>query len=286
MNWFYLDLLPKHQEPSHCYEHDEYEGFWCGPYSLEGILLMAQDHFKPQPNQVILSSTPKSSTTWLEAPSFAIITRSSCDESTNPLLTKMAHDLVPFLEFIVGSNVQTLDLDVPLVAEEIHQEMGLGPKNTSKPIVDRLSEGSPAQLASEKAERSGRVKVKYWRAPTILLYTEGSVATHIPYTSLPKSIINSCYKIVYICSDPKDVFVSQWHFAHKLSATTAKASAREDLHLEDAFEFFCGGLSPYGPYWDHLLGYWRASLESPEKILFLKCEDLKANTISHIEKLC
>ncbi|KAK7850507.1 flavonol sulfotransferase-like, partial [Quercus suber] len=198
-----------------------YEGFWCGPYSLEGILLMAQDHFKPQPNQVILSSTPKSSTTWLEAPSFAIITRSSCDESTNPLLTKMAHDLVPFLEFIVGSNVQTLDLDVPLVAEEI-------------------------------------------------------LATHIPYTSLPKSIINSCYKIVYICSDPKDVFVSQWHFAHKLSATTAKASAREDLHLEDAFEFFCGGLSPYGPYWDHLLGYWRASLESPEKILFLKCEDLKA----------
>ncbi|KAK7835639.1 cytosolic sulfotransferase 13 [Quercus suber] len=34
----------------------QYEGFWCGPYSLEGML-MAQDHFKPQPNQVILSST-------------------------------------------------------------------------------------------------------------------------------------------------------------------------------------------------------------------------------------
>ena len=157
---------------------------------------------------MILSSTPKSGTTWLKALSFAIMTRSSCDESTIPLLTKTAHDLVPFLEYIVGSNVQTSDLDVPLVA------------------------------------------------------------THIPYTSLPKSIINSSCKIVYICSDPKDVFVSQWHFAHKLSATTGKASAMEDLQLEDAFEFFCEGLSIFGPYWeDHVLGYWRASLESLENTI-------------------
>ncbi|KAK7823800.1 flavonol sulfotransferase-like [Quercus suber] len=191
---------------------NKYEGFCCGPYSLEGILLMAQDHFKPQPNQVILSSTLNSTITWLEALSFAIMTRSSCDESTNPLLTKMAHDLVPFLEFIVGSNVQTLDLDVPLVA------------------------------------------------------------THVPYTSLPKSIINSCCKVVYICSDPKDCY-------HR------KSSAMEDLHLEDAFEFFCEGLSSYGPYWDHLLGYWRASLESPEKILFLKCEDLKNESIYWVKKM-
>ena len=28
----------------------------------------------------------------------------------------------------------------------------------------------------------------------------------------------------------------------------------EDRHLEDAFEFFCEGLTPCGPYWDHLLG--------------------------------
>ena len=83
----------------------------------------------------------------------------------------------------------------------------------------------------------------------------------------------------------KDVFVSQWHFAHKLSATTAKAWAVEDLHLEDAFEIFCEGLSPYGPYGVCLLGYWRASLESLERILFLKCKDLKNESIYWVKKM-
>jgi hypothetical protein len=55
----------------------QYEGFWCSSFQLQGIL-WAQDHFKPQPNQVILSSTPKSGTTWLKALAFAIMTRSSC----------------------------------------------------------------------------------------------------------------------------------------------------------------------------------------------------------------
>ena len=32
-----------------------------------------------------------------------------------------------------------------------NQEMGFGPRKTSRPIVERLLEGSPAQFASEKA---------------------------------------------------------------------------------------------------------------------------------------
>ncbi|KAM7278165.1 hypothetical protein ACFE04_005299 [Oxalis oulophora] len=45
------------------------------------------------------------------------------------------------------------------------------------------------------------------------------------------------------------------------------------------------GTSPYGPYWDHVLGYWKASLESPEKILFLKYEDLKREPVVNVKKL-
>ena len=37
----------------------QYEGFWYGSNHLEGMLF-AQDHFKPKPNDVILSSALKS----------------------------------------------------------------------------------------------------------------------------------------------------------------------------------------------------------------------------------
>ena len=204
----------------------QYEGFWCSSFQLQRIL-WAQDHYKPQPNQVILSSTPKAGTTWLKALAFSITTRSNVSESTNPLLTRFAHDCVPFIEFelISSSHPQKLNLDIPLVA------------------------------------------------------------THIPYPSLPKSIINSACRIVYICRDPKDVFVSLWHFHNNMNPKGVEESTKEDLPLEDAFELFCEGYYPCGPYWDHLLAYWRASLESPEKILFLKYEDLKNETIYWVKRM-
>ncbi|KAL9996221.1 putative quercetin-3-sulfate 4'-sulfotransferase [Helianthus debilis subsp. tardiflorus] len=40
-----------------------------------------------------------------------------------------------------------------------------------------------------------------------------------------------------------------------------------------------------GPYWDHILGYWKASLETPERILFLKYEDLKRTPTSNVKRL-
>lgn len=38
--------------------------------------------------------------------------------------------------------------------------------------------------------------------------------THIPFTSLPKSIIDHCSqsRIIYLCRNPKDVFVSMYFF--------------------------------------------------------------------------
>ncbi|KAJ4707236.1 Sulfotransferase [Melia azedarach] len=35
------------------------------------------------------------------------------------------------------------------------------------------------------------------------------------------------------------------------------------------------GVVPFGPFHDHVLGYWKESLKRPEKILFLKYEDMK-----------
>ncbi|KAF7124557.1 hypothetical protein RHSIM_Rhsim12G0203200 [Rhododendron simsii] len=60
--------------------------------------------------------------------------------------------------------------------------------------------------------------------------------------------------------DPKDVFVSFWHSICKVRPEIGF------LPMEVVFELFCQGVSFYGPYWDHVLGYWKASLEQPEKV--------------------
>lgn len=48
-----------------------------------------------------------------------------------------------------------------------------------------------------------------------------------------------------------------------------------DPPLEEAFEMFCNGVHAFGPHWDHVLGYWKASKERPDKFWFLKHEDLQ-----------
>ena len=40
-------------------------------------------------------------------------------------------------------------------------------------------------------------------------------ATHVPFVSLPRSVLPSGCKIVYVCRDPKDTLISQWSFANK-----------------------------------------------------------------------
>ncbi|OMO78858.1 hypothetical protein COLO4_24653 [Corchorus olitorius] len=107
------------------------------------------------------------------------------------------------------------------------------------------------------------------------------LATHFPFSLLPNSMITtSGCKFVYICRDPKDVLVSNWLFLNKL-----RPKELTPLPLEEAFELFCQGMSHFGPYWDHVLEYWKWSLEKPEKILFLKYEELKKEPLVVVKKL-
>ncbi|KAK9011291.1 hypothetical protein V6N11_044143 [Hibiscus sabdariffa] len=108
------------------------------------------------------------------------------------------------------------------------------------------------------------------------------LSTHLPYSLVPKSMTDdtSDCRFVYICRDPKDVFISKWHFANKL-----RAKDLPPIALEEAFDSFCKGASHYGPFWDHVLGYWKASLESPKKVLFLKYEDVKKQPSDCVRKV-
>ncbi|CAN6268616.1 unnamed protein product [Urochloa humidicola] len=59
----------------------------------------------------------------------------------------------------------------------------------------------------------------------------------------------------------------------------------DPLTVECAAELFCDGLSPFGPYWDHVLGYWRAHLAHPGKVLFFTYEEMQRDPEAHIRRL-
>ncbi|KAK4486858.1 hypothetical protein RD792_006166 [Penstemon davidsonii] len=127
--------------------------------------------------------------------------------------------------------------------------------------------------------------------PTITNTREHTLlSTHMPYTSLPESIPSCGCKIIYICREPKDTFVSQWHFAKRLDELRSARSGSEmkldsSLIYHDEFNLFCEGKTSWGPYWDHVLGYYKASLDKPDMFLFLKYEELKADTVFYVRKM-
>ncbi|XP_071902769.1 cytosolic sulfotransferase 15-like [Coffea arabica] len=197
------------------------------PDFLEGAIAAKSD-FQAQDDDVLLSSQPKSGTTWLKALVVSIMDNYAARTTNNvndamvqyDLLTEnFPHDLIPSLEIQIF--------------------------NPSK------ASASPIPLPTVR----GRPR----------LYQ-----THVPYGMLSESIKTSGCKIVYITRDPKDVLVSSWHFLDANNQST-----EEPYPMEDAFESFCKGVQAFGPFHDHVLGYWRECLARPDKIIFLRYEDLK-----------
>lgn len=101
--------------------------------------------------------------------------------------------------------------------------------------------------------------------------------THLPCTLLPDSVTGSgSCKVVYVCRDPKDMAVSLWHFLRRL---------QPDLSFADTFESVCDGTVAVGPVWDHALSYWRASVAQPDRVLFLRYEDLLRDPENNVRRL-
>uniref|UniRef100_A0ACD5T7Z8 Uncharacterized protein n=1 Tax=Avena sativa TaxID=4498 RepID=A0ACD5T7Z8_AVESA len=113
------------------------------------------------------------------------------------------------------------------------------------------------------------------------------LATHLPYPLLPTRIAaeGNPGKIVYVCRDPKDAFVSTWLFLLKSMAAMANGAHTAEYKIEEAFELFCDGRSGAGPQWRHVAGYWEASRRWPTKVLFLKYEEMLHDPVGNVRKL-
>ncbi|XP_074343727.1 cytosolic sulfotransferase 8-like [Apium graveolens] len=101
---------------------------------------------------------------------------------------------------------------------------------------------------------------------------------HISTVSLPKSIMEEG-RIIYLCRDIKDTFISLFLFSNKANFRTSPIS------LESAFNLFCRGLSPAGPIWDQILEYWQISLERPHQVLFMRYEEMTVEPLVQLRRL-
>ncbi|CAJ1978301.1 unnamed protein product [Sphenostylis stenocarpa] len=104
--------------------------------------------------------------------------------------------------------------------------------------------------------------------------------THIPLPSLPKSIMESNCKIIYICRNPFDTFVSSWSFFNNI-----KSKSLPEVTIEEALQMYCKGIIGFGPIWDHMLGYWKESIATPNKVLFVKYEQLQEDVKFYVKRV-
>lgn len=107
-------------------------------------------------------------------------------------------------------------------------------------------------------------------------------ATHLSYQSLTKVFHESPCKIIYICRNPLDQFVSERHF---FLENNLNNKDERTLSIDESFNRFCQGISHYGPFWEHALEAWNAHLKNPDRVLFLKYEDLKKDDKHYIRKI-
>ncbi|KAL7106085.1 hypothetical protein ACP275_07G089000 [Erythranthe tilingii] len=123
--------------------------------------------------------------------------------------------------------------------------------------------------------------VIYWDQENPDLKNIQNFLTHVPFDSLPKSILEPECKIIYICRNPLDMFISHRHF----SLENKFVKDATPLELDEAFDMFCKGIHIMGPFSEHVLGYWNAHLENPRKVLFLNYDDLKEDVTFNVMKI-
>ncbi|CAI0378338.1 unnamed protein product [Linum tenue] len=98
---------------------------------------------------------------------------------------------------------------------------------------------------------------------------------------LPEAVRESGCRFVYVARNPKDTVVSMWHFYNKLLTR----GGPKPFPLEGAVESFCKGAVPFGPFYEHVVGYWKESKRRPEEVLFLKYEELCREPKEQVRKL-
>nr|XP_042712228.1 sulfotransferase 1 family member D1-like isoform X2 [Chrysemys picta bellii] len=103
------------------------------------------------------------------------------------------------------------------------------------------------------------------------------VKTHLPVQLLPDSFWENNCKIIYVARNAKDVAVSYYHFYQMAKMHPEPGTWDEFL------EKFVTGEVAFGPWYDHVKGWWEKRKDKP--ILYLFYEDMKEDPKREIQKV-
>ncbi|CAN0843630.1 Cytosolic sulfotransferase 5 [Linum grandiflorum] len=245
-----LDKLPKERFWGG-YDLYQWQGTWFSARIAHGAMAF-QSNFQARDDDIIIASFMKTGSTWLKALCFSILNQPNIKGKVQD-----GTEHVDNGEKINGDNEKQGD-----------EEMG----------EDPFAKNHPAFYV-----RTLEVQV-YTQTPFPDLSEMASprlLHTHLMYDTLPESIKKSSCRIVYITRNPKDTVVSLWHFLK----SRMKPEQGPCPFDEEVVEGFCRGVVPSGPFFEHVVGYWKESQKNADKILFLKYEDLKRDPIGEVKKL-
>ncbi|KAM9143846.1 LOW QUALITY PROTEIN: uncharacterized protein ACDP82_007564 [Pangshura tecta] len=103
------------------------------------------------------------------------------------------------------------------------------------------------------------------------------VKTHLPVQLLPDSFWENNCKIIYVARNAKDVAVSYYHFYQMAKIHPEPGTWDEFL------EKFITGEVAFGPWYEHVKGWWEKRKDKP--ILYLFYEDMKEDPKREIQKV-
>ncbi|KAK4716131.1 hypothetical protein R3W88_014469 [Solanum pinnatisectum] len=90
-------------------------------------------------------------------------------------------------------------------------------------------------------------------------------------------------KLIYLCRNPRDTFISMWHFANNL-----RLHYQDTNSIEEMFNLFCEGWILYGPFWNHKPKIQKIQLKRLAE--FLECplsiEEENCGVVDEILRMC
>ncbi|XP_075035104.1 sulfotransferase 1C1-like [Mixophyes fleayi] len=101
--------------------------------------------------------------------------------------------------------------------------------------------------------------------------------THLPIQLLPPSFWDKNVRVVYVARNAKDCMVSYFYF-HQMNKGLPDPGTWDEY-----FSKFLAGDVPWGSWFDHVIGWWKA--KEKHQILYIFYEDLIEDPIREYRKL-